>query len=50
MNKWRVSLLMALGLSGKDNEGKIHLDCIEILAKNLHKATGEVAPIYTNIP
>ena len=49
MNKWKVYILMALVLSGNDNEKKIHLNSIEILAKELRKATGEVTPIYTNI-
>ena len=40
---------MALVLSGADNEKKIHLNSIEILAKKLRKATGEVTPIYTSV-
>ncbi|HVO67156.1 MAG TPA: hypothetical protein VMT12_11780 [Syntrophales bacterium] len=40
---------MALVLSGNDNEKKIHLTSIEILAKKLRKATGEITPIYTSV-
>jgi len=36
-------------LSGEDNEKKIHLNSIEILAKELHKAIWEVDLIYTSI-
>jgi len=42
-------MLMALVLSGEDNEKKIHLNSIEILAKELRKAIWEVALIYTSI-
>ncbi len=42
-------MVMALVLAGEDNEKKIHLNSIEILARELHKATGELAPIYTRI-
>ncbi len=42
-------MLMALVLSGEDNEKKIHLNSIEILAKELRQSTGEVALIYTSI-
>ncbi|HVO67154.1 MAG TPA: hypothetical protein VMT12_11770 [Syntrophales bacterium] len=40
---------MVLVLSSIDTEKKIHLNSIEILAKELRKATGEVTLIYTRI-
>ena len=42
-------MLMALAISGDDNEKKIHLKSIEILAKELRKAIWEVAVIYTSV-
>ena len=42
-------MVMALVLSGEDNEKKIHLNSIEILARELHKATGDVGMIYTRV-
>jgi len=42
-------MVMALVLSGEDNEKKIHLKSIEILAKELRKAIWEVALIYTSV-
>ena len=42
-------MVMALALSGEDNEKKIHLKSIEILAKELRKAIWEVAVIYTSV-
>jgi hypothetical protein len=40
---------MALAISGEDNEKKIHLKSIEILARELRKAIWEVALIYTSV-
>jgi len=42
-------MLMALVLSGEDNEKKTHLNSIEILAKKSRKAIWEVDLIYTSI-
>ena len=42
-------MIMALAISGEDNEKKIHLKSIEILAKELRKAIWEVAVIYTSV-
>jgi len=42
-------MLMALAISGEDNEKKIHLKSIEILARELRKAIWEVALIYTSV-
>jgi len=40
---------MALALPGEDNEKKIHLTSIEILAKKVHQSIGDVSLIYTSI-
>jgi len=42
-------MLMVQVLSTDDNEKKIHLDAIEILAKELNKATWQINLIYTSI-
>ena len=48
-NELEVYMLMALVLSGDDNEKKVHQNSIELLAEELHQSTGEVALIYTSI-
>jgi len=40
---------MELVLSAEDNEKKIHLNTIEILARELHRARWEVDLIYRSI-
>jgi hypothetical protein len=42
-------MFKALVLSGEDDEKKIHLNSIEILAKEPRKTTGEVDQIYMSI-
>ena len=42
-------MLMTLVLFGENNEKKVHLISIEILAKELRKSTGEVTLIYASV-